>query len=369
LQWIQANIANFGGDKTRVTLSGESAGAISVCAHLVSPRSAGLFSQAISQSGGCFQFWTNATGYANGLTVANNLGCTGSDAAVLQCLLAATPTQTVSAGSSFAEFNPTVASEVTTFPTTIITNGGGTKVPLFVGTNFNEFSLFICPVPLLNSLSEPAYEIAVKDTFGAANETDVLKLYPASSYANPTQAYIDASSDSAFKCSTKQLADYYSKNGSYPVYMYSLERAPAIFSNAATTNILFGVTQPSCLGVAHSFDIAYLYDLYEVAANENLAGVDLTFRNVMLNAWVSFIVNGVPSVPNVTWPQYNSAASPYVRLNLTVSTGTQFRENYCQFWNDGVFVPPTTSASSHSATSASLVLLCVSLCIAMIAAC
>jgi carboxylesterase type B len=187
----------------------------------------------------------------------------------------------------------------------------------------------------------------------------VLKLYPSSSYANPSQALISAVSDSAFKCGTKLLADSYSKNGSYPVYMYSLERAPAIFSSIAVTKLLFGVTQPNCLGVAHSLDLAYLYDLYETAANVNLGGVDVQFRSIILNAWVNFITNGVPVAPNVTWPQYNSASSPYVRLNLTVSTATQFRENYCEFWNDGVFVPPTTSTSSHTTTSASFVMLCL----------
>jgi acetylcholinesterase/cholinesterase len=50
LQWVQSNIKSFGGDPTRVTLSGQSAGAISVVAHLMSPLSEGLFHQAIVQS-------------------------------------------------------------------------------------------------------------------------------------------------------------------------------------------------------------------------------------------------------------------------------------------------------------------------------
>ena len=53
LRWIQANIASFGGDPNKVTIFGESAGGMSVCYHLVSPQSVGLFHRAIMQSGSC----------------------------------------------------------------------------------------------------------------------------------------------------------------------------------------------------------------------------------------------------------------------------------------------------------------------------
>lgn len=53
MQWTKANIAAFGGDADRIAIFGESAGGFSVCWHLVSPLSAGLFSGAIMESGSC----------------------------------------------------------------------------------------------------------------------------------------------------------------------------------------------------------------------------------------------------------------------------------------------------------------------------
>lgn len=57
LEWVQENIENFGGDKTEVTIMGESAGGSSVAYHLLSHLSKDLFHRAILQSSAATPRW------------------------------------------------------------------------------------------------------------------------------------------------------------------------------------------------------------------------------------------------------------------------------------------------------------------------
>ncbi|KAK4880303.1 hypothetical protein RN001_008449 [Aquatica leii] len=91
LKWIQANIAAFGGDKTRVTLFGSSSGAGSSHLHMFSRFSKGLFHRAISQSGTVLSFWARPLNNAqvrNAKMQASFVGCnpnaTSKD--IVECL-------------------------------------------------------------------------------------------------------------------------------------------------------------------------------------------------------------------------------------------------------------------------------------------
>lgn len=91
LSWVRDNIAAFGGDPAKVAIFGESAGGFSICWHLVSPASAGLFAAAIMESGSCesHAFYTpTADAFAFGNAWAASLGCDGPAGTRVACLRA-----------------------------------------------------------------------------------------------------------------------------------------------------------------------------------------------------------------------------------------------------------------------------------------
>ncbi len=86
LQWVQANIAQFNGDPTRVTLFGESAGGRSVLSLMASPLAAGLFQRAIVQSAYTLPDRSAAEALHQGVTLARHLGLENASAEQLRAL-------------------------------------------------------------------------------------------------------------------------------------------------------------------------------------------------------------------------------------------------------------------------------------------
>ena len=174
LRWVRDNAGAFGGDAARVTIFGESAGAFSVCYHLASPGSAGLFAGAIMESGSCeamqlFHDYPHAVAYSQEIAAA--VGCPGTGAALLACLRAARAAalqlnQTISpvaaaraarAGAPPAmlralgkvlpplypvmSWGPTVDGSPAGLlhtPIVALQSGAWNRVPLLAGTNKNE---------------------------------------------------------------------------------------------------------------------------------------------------------------------------------------------------------------------------------------
>jgi len=178
LKWVHQNIAAFGGNPNKVTIFGESAGAFSVCANIVSPVVKGLFSGAISESGPCAEpLPTLASAETQGATIVAALGCNdSSNAATVACLrglsvssILAEQGNITNAASlaSLAAFFPNVDGVlIPQQPATALILGEYNHVPVIEGTNHDEGRLFVALGfdlnPAIGTITTADYQPAIE---------------------------------------------------------------------------------------------------------------------------------------------------------------------------------------------------------------
>ena len=88
LKWIYNNIQYFGGDNSKITICGESAGSVSVSLHLLSKLSTNLFNNAILESGSALADWAFLEGveaFKRNSEIIKSFGCTGSVEKMIEC--------------------------------------------------------------------------------------------------------------------------------------------------------------------------------------------------------------------------------------------------------------------------------------------
>ncbi len=381
LRWVQANIANFGGDPTKVTLGGQSAGSQDTAANMVSPGSVGLFRGAIEHSPApgfspVFPaFVSPGPALANGNAFAAAAGC--SSAACLRGLSAARILQlqgTPNANGPFVT-GPFVDGPGGTIPIsaeTAWTTGAFNHMPIMGGSTKDEFT-FLSSIqeyfsgPPQHPMTVAEYNATILGTFGPVNGPLILAQYPPAAYGGDTeQAFNRAGSDGGIKCPTlKTLKNQATHNGGNPVFGwdFAYQTAPYYFPqmpNALnTTGPGKGYFQARA---AHTIDIQFLFDKWhggqlgvnisqDVDSPANNLPRDLNVSETglsdkLVKAWTNFVKNGNPNGPGVPlWAVFPSSISdPASFLQEDLPASSQESEaayiaNYqCAFW--ATIVPP-----------------------------
>jgi para-nitrobenzyl esterase len=328
LRWVRANAAAFGGNPDSVTIFGESAGAGSVCAHLVSPLAAGLFARAILQSGPC-SVRSLPVAEATGRRFATLSGCQAVPD-VPACLRARSVDAVLDAARATAgqsvelTWAPTTGTPVLPVaPERAIASGAYNRVPVLAGTTLDEGRIFAAFVEASGvPLNATTYPLVLSSLVGPADAPRVQARYPGSAYGGDDRLALGAVfTDFLFACPTWTFNQSVAR--STRVYAYE-------FADRTAPN-LYRVTPDFPLGAYHGAELAYLFPFAEAP----LKAAQQRLSEQMLSYWTRFAGQGNPNGYGTPyWRPFRPADSTVLTLDLD-RTANRYgfgTRHQCAFW-------------------------------------
>jgi para-nitrobenzyl esterase len=288
LKWVQKNIGAFGGDASRVTIFGESAGSWSVNNLVATPLAHGLFQRAIGESGGQFAITrTLAEAEAAGATFAKAAGAESLRA------LRAMPAEAVAeaAVSRANGFTTSATVDGWVFPqdvATIFRSGKQNDVPVIIGSNANEGSIF---TPA--TTTGQSFRTQSQRRYGA--ETDAfLKLYPFATDEGARAAQAASMRDETFGWEMRTWARLQTTTGTSKVYLYYFSHVPPLPNSA-------------WLGAQHGSEIPYALNWPNGKRSTQVAWTDgdRKLAEEVSSYWVNFATSGDPNGKDLPkWSAY-----------------------------------------------------------------
>ena len=337
VKWVRDNIAAFGGDPSNVTIFGESAGGMSVCALLGMPGSKGLFRHAIAESGAA-----NMVRDTTAASAVTTRFMTAAGVTDLDGLKALTAPQMVAAESKMVDpsaqsefvFGPVVDGvSLPQPPLQTIAAGGASGVDLMIGTNHDEIRLWTLAVPLLARLPLTVLAPRIPTVQGAINATSLA--------SNPAVA---ASYSSRMPGAT--VGDV-----SMAVLTDAIFRVPSIRVAEAqsarrqnTWMYMFSWPSPTVAGAraCHAIELPFVFGNFKGQVAK-LVGTQApqALSNTIQDAWAAFARTGNPNTSGVpSWKAYSTGARATMVFNTTTSQQDDPDAQNRMVWNgvpfDGV---------------------------------
>ncbi|XP_072043225.1 acetylcholinesterase-like [Amphiura filiformis] len=376
LKWVQDNIQAFGGDPSRVTIFGTSAGGASVSCHVLSPLSSGLFSRAIMQSGVASSPFFTGTDRSHIAKRASNLGklvgCVNDTSKrLVECLRNVHVEDLVNASAMIHETwvlsnGPSInipwspvndGHFLSKDPTTMLKEGlVNNKVDLMAGQHSHEAMLPI--MAFLKDPSEPYINATIFETILTISKTNQAIAQPIIRQAmnlvyidditkeqNYLNTFIQIHGDHVYVCPTDAFLRA-SENADSNMYLYHLTHHPS----ASIFNTPWS-------GACHADELVFIFGAhFHPESPFNLTEEEAKMSMQMMKFWSNFAKTGNPNKESeaeeeissdLRWPKFTSSNPSYKNMSLLMNNGRALKAKECRFWNN--YLPTFKSFFDDSA--------------------
>ncbi|KAF5988804.1 carboxylesterase 2 [Fusarium bulbicola] len=330
LEWVQKNIQVFGGDPNRVTIFGESAGAMSVATLLAVPKAKGLFRRAIVQSGSNPKLNSAATSKRIGERLAEILGIEATFEAIkaissdrilqaqvqLRDKLTTRPDPTFwgEVALSFIPWAPTIDGDILPMhPIDAIRAGAAADIDLVVGSNTEETRLFLVPDGSIDRITEESLS-AIAGVYGLPPKgLDAYRvLHPG---ATTGELFSAIQTDWFWRIPAIRFADAHAEAARASTYMYEFAWQSSQMGGR--------------LGASHSFEIPFVFDTLGLGTEPLLGPTpSQELADAMHQAWVAFATTG-----DTEWPKYEASRRSTMHFDVESIAVDNPLDKELQLWD------------------------------------